>query len=165
MHFSITVLLLWFQMTIKVSEFFFVYIITLGIVYLSKGISGSVSLKEDQSRHALPSAILPNNLFSEIGVTEDEDVNLIFGAYRSPILFQETMLENSNFEVASTILTISLDREVKDLSSDVEITMSLLSEVHYVKVQSRNRTLAAPIFLGLNTTLMHIVFWYKVLVL
>lgn len=76
--------------------------------------------------HAMPSAVLPSSLFTKI---KDEDVDLIFGAYESPVLFRNTQLENTPFEVASVILTVSLGRSVNNLIEDVEITMPLLSEV------------------------------------
>ncbi len=89
--------------------------------------SGSVSLEQGQI-NASSSAILPKSLFNQI---DNETVTLIFGAYESPALFKEIRLENSTFEVASIILTIAIaDHEIKNLTDDVEITMSLLSEVY-----------------------------------
>ena len=77
------------------------------------------------------SVVLPPDVFSQSGVADNEVVNTVFGVYESPAIFQQAKLgQNTSFAIASSILTISLvGHEVKDLTSDVIITMQLLSEV------------------------------------
>ena len=98
-----------------------------------KGLTASGSEDHEGRDDASPSAVLPRSLFRNIG---DEYIDLIFGAFASPVLFQNTELENTPFEVASVILTISLNQKVENLVDDVVITLPLLSEVSIVILQA-----------------------------
>ena len=86
-----------------------------------------LSIGPSEPTNAPPSVVLPGDLFSQISETE---VDFTVGAYSSPVLFQQAQ-QGNGFEVASTILTISLGRGIKveNLTSGVNITMTLLSEV------------------------------------
>ena len=75
-----------------------------------------------------PNITLPSELFTLLPVSGD--VSLIFGTYRSPILFQRIRQgSSSSFAVASSVITASVGRSVKIPNANVVMTIPLLSQV------------------------------------
>lgn len=85
------------------------------------------------SRHeniTAPSMTLPSEVFHQLDVPMDAEIDLIFGFYESPLMFNRAKQENSNFAVASALITATIpSHDVGGLDSDVIITLPLLSEV------------------------------------
>lgn len=78
----------------------------------------------------MPSIMLPSDLFQSLRVASDAEIDLIFAAYESPTMFKRAVQENSNFSVASSIITAALSGHgVSNLITNVTITLPLLSEV------------------------------------
>lgn len=89
------------------------------------------SVLPDGSRHendTAPSIILPSEVFQRFAVPEE--VDLIIGIFDSSLPFKRANQANTNFAVASSIITAAVSgHDVSDLESDVIITLPLLSEV------------------------------------
>ena len=73
----------------------------------------------------LASIMLPSGI--DIG---GADVSVLFGYYRPSTLSPSTLQENSNFTVASSIVTATvLGQNVNNLYDDIIINVTLYSEV------------------------------------
>ena len=91
--------------------------------------TGLSSMSSDDEG-ALGSIMLPSSLFQQV-IQDNDEISILFGAFTSPALFQEGNPANSDFSVASSIVsaTIHGHEEANNLNDDVVIMMTLLSEV------------------------------------
>lgn len=80
--------------------------------------------------YTTPSIVLPSEVFNRL----DGEIDLMFAYFDSPYMFKRANQENTNFSVASSIISAEIrNHTVNNLNiSDVIITLPLLLEVDLI---------------------------------
>lgn len=100
------------------------------IGFLCVGLTGKPSdVAGSASEQSLGSIVLPGVLFERFD--SNMSLQMVFGVYQTPNLFPRASGASSSMAIASSIVsTTVLDQpEIQNLSEDVNITMTLTSEV------------------------------------
>ena len=103
------------------------------------GFSSSVLSEDTNSSTSTSSSVsesgsitLPQSLFKSLNLSNDTEIGVLFGAYKSSILFPQANQTNIDFAVDSTLVSatiIGFEDHIIDLEEDVSIMLRLHSEV------------------------------------
>lgn len=80
----------------------------------------------------LVSIVLPPSLFSNLNLSNQTEISILFGVHSSSLLYPLANVHDENFTVASSIVfctIVGYEEETVNLTEDVTIVMQLHSEV------------------------------------
>lgn len=103
------------------------------MLFVLTGLTGKTSnmtgSTEEQSSESLGSILLPGALFEKFNDTMP--LQMVFGVYRTPNIFPRASGLSSSMAIASSIVSTTVlgQSEVQNMAEDVNITMTLTSEV------------------------------------